>query len=127
MVAATMTYDANGKEAVRTAASASYSILSATPGLAVTCTSANTDYPTAIPSGAKWVVIWFEDASGSIINGGRVQINASATAIATLTGSDALMGYHPSQPGSYPILTGKTHIHVACATAGAKARGTFYS
>lgn len=80
-------------------------------GFRQTLATANVDTVLAIPSGAVGVVLTFT-AAGSFAEG-RVAFAASATEIATLTGTDALMGYQPPVPASYQIPAGMTHLHVA--------------
>lgn len=107
-------------------------------GLAQVCTVANTDYPVAIPvdddgSRAKGLIVWFEkSASDATVIAGRVAFGENATALTGITGSDTAMGYHPPQAVEYDTaIVGDfgdhnrlvTHVHLACATAGAVARG----
>lgn len=98
-----------------------------TPGLYQVCTNANTDYPVAIPTNARALKLWFENSTADTTQVyGRVAFDASNTAIATLTGTDALMGYQDDAPAVYVIPNDATYVHVANVTAGAVARGMFY-
>jgi hypothetical protein len=100
-----------------------------TPGLYQVITTANTDYPIAIPAGAKSVLIWFEQsATDSTMIGGRVGFDKDADPIPGITGTDTLLGYQPPLPVEYPLEVGSrvggifrqfvTHLHVTSRVAG---------
>lgn len=94
-------------------------------GLYQALANANTDPGgIAIPDGAVSVVIFFETStSDPTLIRGRVGFNASATAVSSITGTDTILGYQPPVPVEYRIPADATHLHVACATAGAVCRG----
>jgi hypothetical protein len=103
-----------------------YVALSATP---------NTDAPTAVPAGAKAVILWFEtSAADATVIRGRVGIDDDGDVIASITSTDAKLGYHPPQAVEYnlgrqQVKTGSTwgtapmYLHLASATASAVVRG----
>ncbi len=108
-----------------------------TPGIYQVLTTANTDYSIAIPKFARGILFWFETSTSvTTLVGGRFAVNGSATAIATLTNADNLMGYFPAavvqsdiafnQQGTATATLSKvTHVHFASAVAGAVVRGTW--
>jgi hypothetical protein len=108
------------------------------PGLYQVCTNANEDYVIAVPEDARKVLIWFEtSASNATRVGGRATISGSGSKIASVANTDAKMGYYPDQPvmldvprsaeqDNSGVLTVITHLHVACPTALAVVRGTWF-
>ena len=105
-----------------------------TPGIYQVCTNANTDYAIAVPAGAVGCVLWFEtSASDSTIIGGRIGIDQLATTVTGITGTDAVLGYHPAMPVEYDLSQAArqgirqeaAYLHVACKTAGAVAKGSW--
>lgn len=96
-------------------------------GLYLSIPSANVDPGgVAIPAGATRVVVFFETSSGdATLTRGRVGFNASATAIGSLTGTDALLAYQPPVPVEYQIPSAATHLHLASLAAGVIARGSW--
>jgi len=94
-----------------------------TPGIRQTIATANQDTVLAIPAGAVGVVLTFT-ASGAFAEG-RVAFAPNNTAIATLTGTDDLMGYQPAVPASYAIPAGMTHLHVAGLVASTTVSGSW--
>ena len=108
---------------------------SKSPGIYQVCTTANEDYAIAVPDGATGCVLWFEtSASNDTIIGGRVAVDDVSTKIASVTATDAKMGYAPAMPIEYAVAkranvsTGTLaydplYLHVANATALAVAKG----
>lgn len=98
----------------------------ATPGLYQAVATANTDTAIPIPENAKSVLLWFETSvSDATVVRGRVAFATSNTAIATLTGTDALMGYHPVGAVEYQFPKTITHLHVAVFTNNNVVRGAW--
>lgn len=104
----------------------------ANSGVYVALGVANTDPGgVAIPSAGtaaapESVSIWFEtSAADATLTRGRVGFNASATAIAGLTGTDLSLGYQRAETVTYPIRAGDTHLHVASPVASAVVRGAW--
>lgn len=108
-----------------------------TPGIYQVCTTANTDYAIAVPTGAIGCVLWFEtSASDSTIIGGRIGVDQANTAVTGITGTDTALGYHPPMPVEYDFepnayIEGRSrsgrdsYLHVASSTAGAVVRGSW--
>ena len=101
-------------------------------GLYQELTSADTDYPIAIPTSAVSVMLWFEDDAGAKVEG-RIQITGSSSAI---TVTNTSMGVWPDSPGVFSVETqydrtdgvtsrSVTHLHLASSTAGAIVKGTW--
>lgn len=96
-------------------------------GLYLALTTANTDPGgQAIPTGAKALVVWFEtSASDATMIRGRVGFNASAIAVAALTGTDVKLAYSPPMPVQYAVPSTATHVHLASSTLNAVVRGAW--
>lgn len=101
-----------------------------TPGFSQAITDTTTSDAIAVPEGATEVVLYFEDGAGGLIEG-RVAFSTDGDGI---TVTDTNMMWHPpipiqsGQQARYTVVSGtKTHtqlyLHVACATAGAIAKG----
>jgi hypothetical protein len=103
-----------------------YVALSATP---------NTDAPTAVPDGAKAVILWFETSSAnSTVIRGRVAVDDDGDVVTGITGTDAKLGYHPPQAVEYDLNRRRVrsagvwgnapvYLHLASSTASAVVRG----
>ena len=91
------------------------------PGISHELTQVDTDQPLAVPGGAIGVVLWFEDASETVIKG-RFGIDQSADPVDPITPTN--LAPHPATWTQHMFRTrqyrGKTmnagdnHIHLAC-------------
>ncbi len=108
------------------------------PGIYQVLTTANTDYRIAIPKYAVGIIFWFEtSASVTTRVPGRLAVEENDTEITPIVNTDNKLGYFPDTPvqlhighsqkhnGDSAPATRTTHIHAACAVAGAVLRGTW--
>ena len=110
-----------------------------TPGLYQVLTTADTDYPVAIPTDddgtpARALVLWFTvSAADRTATWGRVAFDKDGTAISGLAETDTLLGNQPDVPVRYDLaVVGDfgadldrlpTHVHLSSPVAGVVARG----
>lgn len=100
-------------------------------GLSQAITNQTDTDPVDAPAGARGVMIWFVDANGDFVEG-RVGFSSDqSVAIESITATS--LAYHPPMPVYYDlnryVSNARAHplyIHLACDTAGAVAKGSFY-
>lgn len=99
-------------------------------GLYQTITNTTDSDVIAAPAGARGFTVWFVDTDGNFVEG-RVAVLDSDTPLTGVDNHD--MGWHGPMPyyydlNRYPgtLRTDDVYIHLACDTAGAVAKGSFY-